>query len=92
MRPQKRRCVRFDPKVTYFKPRGVPMSSLQEIELKPDEIEAIRLKNIEKLDQHACAREMEISQSTFQRILVSANHKVAEALINGKAIKVSASA
>ena len=88
MRPKKGRCIRFNPHVTYFKPRGIPLRSLKEVELKHDEIEAIRLKNVKKLDQHACAKKMNISQSTFQRILSSANKKIAEALIKGKAIRI----
>ena len=88
-RPKKSRCIRFNPQVTYFKPRGIPLQSLDEIELKHDEIEAIRLKNIEELDQHTCAKKMKISQSTFQRILSSANRKIAKALVEGKAIKIT---
>ncbi|MBU0577118.1 DUF134 domain-containing protein [Patescibacteria group bacterium] len=89
MRPRKNRCVRFKPEVNYFKPRGIPLQSLEEVNLEHDEIEAIRLKNIEGLDQHTCAKKMKISQSTFQRTLTSANKKIAEALIKGKAIKIT---
>lgn len=88
-RPKKRRCIRFNPKVTYFKPRGIPLRSLDEVELNHDEFEAIRLRYIEDLEQIACAKKMKISQSTFQRILNSANKKTAEALIKGKAIKIN---
>ena len=87
-RPRKNRHIRFDPEVTYFKPRGIPLKVLEEVGIKHDEIEAIRLKYVEDLDQHACAKKMNISQSTFQRILTSANRKIAEALIHGKAIKI----
>ena len=88
MRPKKRRCIRFNPHIIYFKPRGIPLHLLEEIELRHDEIEAVRLKNIEELDQHACAKKMGISQSTFQRILASANKKIAKALVEGKAIRI----
>ena len=87
-RPRLCRRVRFNPNITYFKPQGVPMRSLEMIELTSEEIEALRLKNIKNLDQIKCAKQMDTSQSTFQRILTSANKKVAEALINGKAIKI----
>ena len=87
-RPRIIRCVNFEPEVTYFKPQGVPLSSLEEIDLTIDELEATRLKNYKGLEQTECAKRMKISQSTFQRILTSANKKIADALVNGKAIKI----
>ena len=87
-RPKIIRCVNFEPEVTYFKPRGVPLSSLEEIDLTIDELETIRLKNYKGLEQTECAKKMKVSQSTFQRILCLANQKIADALINGKAIKI----
>ena len=87
-RPRLCRRIEFDPNVTYFKPRGVPMSTLDEVQLTTEEVEALRLKNIKDLDQNECAKKMKTSQSTFQRILSSAYKKIAEALINGKAIKI----
>lgn len=64
------------------------MSDLEVVELKKEELEALRLKNIKELDQKECAKLMKTSPATFQRILVSANKKVAFALVNGKAIKI----
>lgn len=61
---------------------------MEVIEVTPEEAEALRLKNIKNLDQTEAARQMNISQSTFQRILTSAYKKVSEALIFGKAIKI----
>ncbi len=87
-RPRKNRRIRFNPEVIYFKPRGVPLSGLDEVSLGHDEMEAVRLKNLENLDQIECAKKMDISQSTFQRILSSANKKIAKALVEGKAIKI----
>jgi len=87
-RPRKFRYIGFEPGVTYFKPRGIPLSMLDEIALTSDELEAVRLKNLEGFEQIKCAKKMKISQSTFQRILTSANKKIAEALILGKAIKI----
>jgi predicted DNA-binding protein (UPF0251 family) len=81
--------VNFNPNVTYFKPQGVPMCSLDIVELTLEEVEALRLKNVEGLGQTDCAKRMDTSQSTFQRILSSAYKKTADALINGKAIKIS---
>lgn len=58
------------------------------MDLTLEEAEALRLKNIEDLDQTECAKIMNTSQSTFQRILSSAHKKTSDALINGKAIKI----
>lgn len=88
VRPRLCRRVRFNPKVTYFKPRGVPLASLEVVELTAEEAEALRLKNVRDLDQTEAAKKMKTSQSTFQRILASANKKVSQALIEGKAIKI----
>ena len=87
-RPRCHRRIRFKPNTTYFKPQGVPMSQLEVIELTIEEVEALRLKNIKDLDQNECAKKMNTSQSTFQRILDSAYKKVSQALIEGKAIKI----
>lgn len=88
VRPRKIRRIGFNPEITYFKPRGVPLSELDEVCLGHDEMEAIRLKNLEELDQKECAKKMKISQSTLQRILSSAYKKITEALVKGKAIKI----
>jgi len=64
------------------------MSFLDVIELTIEETEALRLKNIENLSQVACAKKMDTSQSTFQRILALAYKKVSQAIIKGKAIKI----
>ena len=58
------------------------------VELTGEEVEALRLKNIKDLDQVECARLMNTSQSTFQRILSSAYKKITQALIKGKAIMI----
>jgi predicted DNA-binding protein (UPF0251 family) len=88
VRPTKPRRVSFDPNVTYFKPRAVPLSMLEEVDLAKDELEALRLCDLKGLDQRTAAKKMKISQSTLQRILEKVRKKVAEALIEGKAIKI----
>lgn len=82
------RCVCFNPEVTYFKPRGIPLSSLEEVVLMPDEVEALKLYEIDGLEQTVAAKKMKVSQPTFARILASATKKTAEAIIKGKAIKI----
>ncbi len=88
VRPIKPRFVRGPPWIDYFKPRGIPLSTLDEVVLKVEELEAIRLNDLESLEQEQCAKKMKISRGTFQRILNSAKKKIADALVNGKAIRV----
>jgi predicted DNA-binding protein (UPF0251 family) len=83
--------VNFSPDVYYFKPQGIPLHALEEIVLSPDELEAIKLYEVDQLEQTKAAIKMEISQPTFARILASANKKVAEAIIKGKAIRIEKS-
>lgn len=64
------------------------MRSLEEVSLKFEEAEALRLKDVEGLGQTIAAKKMGVSQPTFFRILSSARKKVSDAIINGKAIKV----
>jgi predicted DNA-binding protein (UPF0251 family) len=87
-RPRLCRRIEFNPNITYFKPQGVPMRDLEIVELSAEEVEALRLKNTEGLEQEEAAKKMNTSQSTFQRILSSAYKKITEALIEGKAIKI----
>ena len=87
-RPPKCRRVAFIPGVTYFKPAGVPMRALDEVRLSVEEAEAIRLKDLEGLEQEAGAGRMNISRPTFQRVLSSARQKIADALLNGKAVRI----
>jgi len=87
-RPKIKRILKFEPDVTYFKPRGVPMRYLEEVEIKPDEVEALKLHDVDGLPQTEAAEKMGISQPTFARILNRAYRKVAQALIQGRAIKL----
>lgn len=87
-RPRHCRRVTFRPMITYFKPQGVPMSSLEIVELTAEELEAYRLRYIEELDQANSAERMGTSSSTYQRILAAASKKIADALVNGKAIRL----
>jgi predicted DNA-binding protein (UPF0251 family) len=82
------RKVSSIPAVNYFKPAGIRMAELEEIQLLVEEAEAIRLKDLEGLEQEECAEKMSISRSTFSRLLDSARQKIADALLNGKAIRI----
>ncbi len=87
-RPRGRRRVCIGYRQNYFKPQGVPINALKTIELTTEELEALRLKNVENLEQIDAARKMNTSQSTFQRILRSAYKKVSLALVKGWGIKI----
>lgn len=87
-RPIKWRRVDFVPEVTFFTPAGNTLHPPDEVCLSIEEAEAIRLKDLEGLQQEECAERMHISRPTFHRVLESARGKVAEALINGKAIRI----
>ena len=68
MRAKKHRHIQFKPKIRLFKPQGDGTQEAAVI-LLDEELEALRLKNIENLDQEDAAKKMGISQSTFQRII-----------------------
>jgi len=87
-RPIKWRRVAFIPEATYFKPAGIPMRVLEEVCLSVEEAEAVRLKDLEGLEQEQGAEKMNISRPTFQRVLGAARQKIANALLNGKAIRI----
>lgn len=88
-RPTKFRKVEFFPTDDYFIPLGKPKCELEEIVLKIEELEAMRLKDIEELNQEECAEKMQISRQTFQNVIDSARKKVVIALSEGKAIRIS---
>lgn len=88
VRPRRWRRILAEPDVTYFKPRGIPLKVLEEVILHFEEFEAVRLKDLEGLDQEDCAKKMNISQPTFHRVLLSARKKISDAISNGKAIKI----
>ena len=78
----------FSPDVTSFKPTGIPIRVLDEVVLLPDEIEALKLHDVDGLEQVEAAAKMQISQPTFGRILNAAYKKIANAVILGKAIRI----
>jgi uncharacterized protein len=87
-RPKKCRCINCSPNSSYFKPKGIPIIQLEEVLLSLDEFEAIRLADHEGLYHEEAAAKMSVSRATFGRILDSARSKIADALINGKALKI----
>jgi uncharacterized protein len=87
-RPKKHRTVAFNPDISYFKPRGIPMRDLSEVRLTVDELEAIRLADLIGMSHEEAGRQMDVSRATFGRIVQKARRVVSDALVNGKAINV----
>ncbi|MFT8316203.1 MAG: DUF134 domain-containing protein [Clostridium sp.] len=88
-RPVKYRKIENLPQYTYFVPMGRRKCEIEDIIIKVEELEAIRLKDIEDLNQEECAKKMHISRQTFQNIIDNARKKIATAIIEGKAINIS---
>jgi uncharacterized protein len=88
-RPRKYRRVCCNPSAYYFKPRGIPVYELEEIILDHDELESLRLADLNAYTHEKAAKEMKVSRATFGRIVESARKKVADGILNGKAIKIN---
>jgi predicted DNA-binding protein (UPF0251 family) len=88
VRPKKNRLVRFDPKINYFKPRGIPVFDLEEVCLTVDEREAVRLADLLDMSHEDAGSHMGVSRATFGRIVQNARKTIADAIINGKAVRV----
>ena len=87
-RPCRCRRIRCRPDADYFKPRGIPLNDLEEVNLTLDELEAICLADLSELYQEDAAKKMNISRQTFGNIINSAHKKIADALLNAKALKI----
>ena len=87
-RPVIKKIVNTIPLYAYFKPQGIPMTNLKIETLSFEEIEALKLKDVENMDQETAAEKMGISRSTFQRIVKSARYKLVKSVIEGRALKV----
>ncbi|MBU2063808.1 MAG: DUF134 domain-containing protein [Candidatus Omnitrophica bacterium] len=87
-RPFRCRKVRCSPDANYFKPRGIPIDVLEEVNLTIDEFEAVRLADLESRYQEDAAKKMNVSRQTFGNIISSARKKIADVLVNSKALKI----
>lgn len=88
-RPKKQRRICCSPTAFYFKPRGIPVYELEEVILNNDELESLRLADLMEYSQENAAKEMNISRATFGRIVENARKKVADAILNGKAVRIN---
>ncbi len=84
----KERCITCVPVASYYKPVGIPMRNLDEIALAMDELEAMRLTDLEGLYQADAAERMGDTRQTTGNLLNAAHRKVADALLNGKALRI----
>ena len=91
-RPVKPRCLGCAPAADYFKPVGLPLRDLEEVALALDELEALRGVDLDGLHQVEVAARMGVSRQTVGNLLARAHRKVADALLNGKALRVSSRA
>ena len=89
MRPRKCRRLCFCPKVSFYKPAGIAMRELREIALGPDELEVIKFIDVDGLDQNETGRKLGVSRITIQRIYKSARGKIATAITQGKALRLT---
>jgi predicted DNA-binding protein (UPF0251 family) len=87
-RPCKCRHIHGNPQTTYFKPCGISILQLEEIVLTVDEFEAVRLADLQEMYQEDAAKKMNISRQTFGNIIQSAHRKIADAIVNAKALKI----
>lgn len=87
-RRRRPRCIGLTPNVLCFKPCGTPGHGLDTVVLRADELEALRLADLEGLYQEACAQRMGISRTTLSRTLAEARRKLTDALIHGKRLLV----
>jgi len=92
MRPRKCRKVCLPPDEKVFKPAGVPLRQLEVTRLELDELEALRLADLEHMYHEQAGKQMGLSRATFGRLLQSAREKVAKALIEGHCISIEADA
>ena len=87
-RPPKYRFIQALPDITFFKPHRVPMRMLEEVVLPVEGFEALRLVEIEGLDQDQASERMKVSRQTFGRILSAARKTLAQAVVQGLALRI----
>ena len=91
-RPCRCRRIRCNPDTNYFKPRGIPVDSLEEVNLTLDELEAVKLADFDGLYQEDAAKKMNIPRQTFGNIIARAHKKIADVLLHAKALRIEGGA
>jgi predicted DNA-binding protein (UPF0251 family) len=87
-RPRKCRFVTQEPGVTFFKPQGIPLRILEHALITVDELEALRLSDFLGMSHEEAAKQLKVSRPTVTRMLARAHQAIADALVNGKAIRI----
>lgn len=87
-RPKKCRFVKREPGVTFFKPQGIPLRVLEHQVITVDELEALRLSDFLGMSHEETAKQLKVSRPTVTRMLARAHQALADALVNGKAIRI----
>jgi predicted DNA-binding protein (UPF0251 family) len=87
-RPPLERSVARLPRASLYKPAGIPTRELDQVGLTVDEVEALRLADLDGLSHEQAAESLGVSRQTVGRVLESARRKVADALVNGKALVI----
>lgn len=88
-RPKIKRCNCCKPSCNLFKPDGRRKGVLSGVKLESDEFTALKLHDVDGLNQKEASFEMKVSQPTFARILSSGRHKIASAIIKGEEIRIN---
>ncbi|MEI6438426.1 MAG: DUF134 domain-containing protein [Candidatus Omnitrophota bacterium] len=88
MRPKKTRWIKCLPGERCFLPKCKKTGALEGVAITIDEFEAIRLADLEGLTHARAGKLMKVSRPTFTRILSSAHQKVADGLVNIKALRI----
>jgi len=88
-RPVKWRLLSSVLKSYFFRPHGVSMAGLEVVDLKGDELEAMRLSFVERLTHENAAKRMRVSRRTLERILYAGRRKVTQALLDGNGISIT---
>uniref|UniRef100_A0A7C3V7Z0 UPF0251 protein ENW96_08645 n=1 Tax=Desulfobacca acetoxidans TaxID=60893 RepID=A0A7C3V7Z0_9BACT len=87
-RPKKCRFVKREPGVTFFKPQGIPLRVLEHAVITVDELAALRLSDFLGMSHEEAAKQLKVSRPTVTRMLARAHQTLADALVNGKAIRI----
>lgn len=88
-RPRKKRCCRRYRADRVYKPQGLPMREIESQELTLDQFEALRLCDVERLEQEEAGQKMGVSRGTIQRLLYSGRKQLVEAIMNNSAIVIN---
>ncbi|GAB4436920.1 MAG: DUF134 domain-containing protein [bacterium] len=87
-KPRKCQCPFKDGKKPVFKPAGIPSSELERVVIYEDELEAMRLCDVEGLTQEQAGEQMGVSRGTVQRLLESGRKKVISSILEKKSLVV----